>query len=204
MLGDVARPGRARARLRRRAVVGRARRARRARASASTCRARSSRHARGPRRDAAARAGRAASSCRSPTRAFDVVFCDHGALSFCDPDVDACPRSRALLRARRPARVLLHAPAAVPHVGRRQRAADAQAAARLRRPRPHGARRGHDRLGAAARATGSACCAPTASRSRTSSSCGRRRTRRRPTTTSRRRSGRGAGRPSGSGRRAAR
>ena len=30
---------------------------------------------------------RAASNCRSPTRAFDVVFCDHGAISFCDPDV---------------------------------------------------------------------------------------------------------------------
>ena len=23
--------------------------------------------------------------CRSPTRSFDVVFCDHGAMSFCDP-----------------------------------------------------------------------------------------------------------------------
>ena len=34
---------------------------------------------------------------RSPTESFDVVFCDHGAMSFCDP-YRAVPEVARLLR----------------------------------------------------------------------------------------------------------
>ena len=40
---------------------------------------------------------RAARRSRSPTRPFDVVFCDHGAMSFCDPD-RTVPEVARLLR----------------------------------------------------------------------------------------------------------
>ena len=67
VLGDVRGQRRARARLRRRAVVDRAR-ARSARASSgSTCRARSSRHARAARRRRCRSSPATPSSCRSPT-----------------------------------------------------------------------------------------------------------------------------------------
>ena len=94
----LARPGRARRRPRRLARAARARPPR-PRRRCRSCR-------------------RAASSCRSPTRRFDIVFCDHGAMSFCDPEISVAECAR-LLRPGRAARVLLHAPAAVPHVGRR-------------------------------------------------------------------------------------
>ena len=103
---------------------------------------------------------------------FDVVFCDHGALSFCDPDVSIAECARAAPPGRL-ARVLLHAPAAVPDLGRRARAADPQAADRLRRPRPDATGRRDDRLGAAAERLDPGPARATASRSRTSSSSAR-------------------------------
>ena len=108
-------------------------------------------------------------------------------------------RGRARAATRRPARVLRDASARVPHVERREGAADAQAADRLRRARPHGHGRGNRRLGGAAEPAGSSSCASTASTSRTCSSSARPRARPPRTTSSFRTSGRATGPPRRSG-----
>ena len=100
VLGDVARPRRARVRLRRRALVGRARRATAPGSSRSTSRRASC---------ATPRALVDATSVAVPLvcasgeavpladASFDLVFCDHGAMSFCDPD-RSVPEVARLLR----------------------------------------------------------------------------------------------------------
>ena len=155
-----ARPRRARARVRRGAVVDRARGAS-ARASVGLDVSRAQlRHARAAhRRRCRSLARRAASSCRSPTRAFDVVFCDHGALSFCDPDAHRCPRSPACCAPADCSRSAHATPLLYLTWNTEKEHADAPAAPHLRRPRPHRLRRRHRSTGCSRPATGSACCA---------------------------------------------
>ena len=166
--------GRARARLRRRAVVDRARRRIGARCVGLDLSRAQLAHAR---RAAATLPLVQASGEQLPfaDASFDVVFCDHGAISFCDPTL-IIPEAARVLRPRRAARVLRRRTRCSISRGTREASnADAPAAARLRRPRPHGVRRRHDRLGAPGRASGSDVLrAQRLRRSRTSSSSARR------------------------------
>ena len=103
-------------------------------------------------------------------------------MSFCDPDAHAA-RGRARAARRRAARVLRDDTRCCTSRGTTEKEhADAAPAPHLRRPRPHATSATARSTGCSRPASGSACCAPTASRSRTSSSCARPRTRRRPTT----------------------
>ena len=201
VLGDVGRPRPARARLRRGAMVDRARRrgctGRRPRRLASAARARADAE---PRRSARQASGE------------QLPFADrrvrHRVLR---------PRRDQLLRSRRSsfpkwrgccgraaARVLRRASAAVPHVGRGAAATDAPPAPRLRRPRPHGLRRRHDRLGAPGRRMDRRAARARLRRSKAHRAAPAAGAGRPPTTSSRPPNGRAAGPPSGSGRRAAR
>ena len=95
-------------------------------------------------------------------RRFDIVFCDHGALSFCDPDVILAECARVL----RPGGLLAFC-ATHPLLYLTWDDEEQRQTRRLQieyaRARPDGARRGHHRLGACRPARGSACCARTAS-----------------------------------------
>ena len=102
------RQGRARARLRRGAVVDPARRARRAGRRARQLGARSSSTPAStwpPRGRLPARRTRAAEEVPLPDASFDVVFCDHGAMTFGDP-YQTVPEAARLLRPGRAVRVL--------------------------------------------------------------------------------------------------
>ena len=130
---------------------------------------------------------------------FDVVFCDHGAISFCNPEL-IIPEAARTLRAGG----ALAFCTSTPLLYLTWDAKKEKQSRRLQRSYDELGRmeldEDTDRLGAA-----SGCVDPpaarTASRSKTSSSCDRHATRRRPTKDSRRRNGPGAGRPNGSGRR---
>ena len=100
ILGDVDGQGHPRARLRRGAVVDRARAARRpagrARPVRAPARARPAADGRGRRRRSRSSTP-APRPCRCPTRRFDIVFCDHGAMTFADP-YRTVPEAARLLR----------------------------------------------------------------------------------------------------------
>ena len=100
LLGDVGGARRPRVRLRRGAVVGRAHGRRRRASSGSTSRAAScATHARSATRPDATVPLVCASGEAVPLAdaSFDLVFCDHGAMSFCDPD-RSVPEVARLLR----------------------------------------------------------------------------------------------------------
>ena len=190
------RPGRARARLRRGAVVDPARRARRAGRGARQlgAAARARPRAAWPRRASTSRSSTPARRrCRSPDASFDVVFCDHGGDDLRRPVPDgagggaAAPAGRAV-------RVLA--------LDAASRCAAARGLASESSARLHAAVLRHAPVRRRARtsrpsttcrtASGSGSSARTASGSRRSSRCSRPRAPSRPTGRARRPSGRGS------------
>ena len=116
------------------------------------------------------RARPTASSCPFADERFDLVFCDHGVMTFADP-LRHRPGGRARASPRRPVRVQHGDAVDLGRLGRDRRAARARAAPRptsgMRRARSGTTDWTHDRVPADVRRAGSGCSARTASRSRT-------------------------------------